>query len=138
MSEDRRYPAGWFEAPLAIVTAKCVRIHWRILEEPIIEDDRALAEWLRGLIDESRAKRRGRRAYVNPRVWGPILEAFDHRCVYCGASDVPLEKDHRVAVSRGGSDDPANLVPACKPCNVRKSASNPADWPMVVPDRRDA
>lgn len=44
------------------------------------------------------------------------------RCLYCGVSieDVDLEIDHLVAQSRGGPDDPTNLVTSCGPCNNEK------------------
>jgi 5-methylcytosine-specific restriction endonuclease McrA len=134
VSDDRArfYPRGWFDGPLAIVTSSHVRIHYRSQEEPWWHDDRALARWFRGLVAERSAQRRGRRGYIPDRVWLPILAAFGNACAYCGATDVPLEKEHRVAVSRGGTDDPSNLVPACKPCNVRKSNHDPADWPLLV------
>lgn len=52
-----------------------------------------------------------------------ILKRDGFRCVYCGANAVAtlLEVDHVVPSSRGGTDDPSNLVTACKGCNVGKS-----------------
>ena len=43
-------------------------------------------------------------------------------CVYCRASidDTDMEVDHLVASSRGGSNDPKNLVTACAACNGEK------------------
>ena len=41
-------------------------------------------------------------------------------CIYCGRSDVKLGPDHKIPLSRGGSNDITNIVPACKPCNSRK------------------
>lgn len=133
MTDDPRrfYPAGWFDGPLAVVTRSYVRIHRRAMDEPWWDDNKALAEWLRGLVAEGIAKRqRTPRGYVKPAIWQAILDEFDHRCAYCGASDIPLEKDHRIAITRGGADDPSNLVPACKPCNIRKFNHDPADWPI--------
>ena len=54
-----------------------------------------------------------------------IAERDGWRCHYCGAelmSDRTREWriDHRVPVSRGGSDDPGNLVLACELDNQRK------------------
>jgi 5-methylcytosine-specific restriction endonuclease McrA len=45
----------------------------------------------------------------------------ENRCVYCGATE-DLTPDHMIPLARGGSDWPANLVPACLPCNQRKHA----------------
>ena len=39
-------------------------------------------------------------------------------CVCCG--DIADTLDHIVARVRGGSDDPSNLQPMCKPCNSSK------------------
>lgn len=136
--ETAHYPDGWFEEPLFVVRARYLKIHHRILEEPIANDPAALARFVRLLADRRTAELRGRRGYINPAVWLPILEAFGHRCAYCGRGDVPLEKDHRIAVTRGGTDDPDNLVPACKPCNVRKYNHPPEDWPLVVQPVLDA
>ena len=47
-----------------------------------------------------------------------ILERDQYVCWYCGG--VATETDHVVAKANGGTDDPENLVAACKPCNVAK------------------
>src|ERR1044072_3821430 len=39
-------------------------------------------------------------------------------CAYCGCE--ATEMDHDLPKSRGGSDDPENLVPSCVPCNAGK------------------
>ncbi|MGI6081883.1 MAG: RNA-guided endonuclease IscB, partial [Limnochordia bacterium] len=49
-----------------------------------------------------------------------ILEKYDRACVYCDATNVPLEVEHVVPKSRGGSDRVSNLVLACVPCNKAK------------------
>jgi hypothetical protein len=45
-------------------------------------------------------------------------------CKYCGAQPpaVVLEVDHIEARSRGGSDDPTNLITSCSHCNAGKGA----------------
>lgn len=45
---------------------------------------------------------------------------FFGRCAYCGAEDAG-HVDHLIPLARGGSAFPSNLVPACRPCNQRKS-----------------
>lgn len=48
-----------------------------------------------------------------------ILERGGFRCHYCGARD-DLQIDHVVPLAKGGTNDPANLVPACMDCNYGK------------------
>lgn len=64
---------------------------------------------------------------VTKRTRYEVLRRDGHRCRYCGASadDQPLTIDHVVPVSLGGSDDPSNLVAACRDCNAGKASSNP-------------
>lgn len=50
------------------------------------------------------------------------------RCVYCGATDVRLEYDHIFPVSRGGTNEPSNLVLACERCNRSKGARTLLEW----------
>ncbi len=52
-----------------------------------------------------------------------ILKRDNFTCRYCGATplDRPLHVDHVVPESKGGTDDPANLIAACKDCNGGKS-----------------
>lgn len=49
-----------------------------------------------------------------------LLAKFGRTCAYCGAQNVPLNIDHIVPRSRGGSDRITNLTLACIPCNQRK------------------
>lgn len=75
---------------------------------------------------------------VSKRLRYEILRRDNHACRYCGghAPDVVLTVDHVVPVALGGTDDPTNLVAACKDCNAGKSASNP-DAPLVDQVRDD-
>ncbi|MBK1648901.1 RNA-guided endonuclease IscB, partial [Rhabdochromatium marinum] len=49
-----------------------------------------------------------------------LLEKWQRTCAYCGATDVPLEIEHIVPRSLGGSNRVSNLTFACRPCNQRK------------------
>lgn len=70
---------------------------------------------------------------VTKRVRFEVLRRDEHTCQYCGqmAPDVVLTVDHVVPVSLGGSDDPSNLVAACRDCNAGKSSISP-DSPIVA------
>nr|WP_297153488.1 RNA-guided endonuclease IscB [Thermogemmatispora sp.] len=49
-----------------------------------------------------------------------LLEKWGRRCVYCGAENVPLEIEHIIPKSRGGTDRVSNLTVACRACNQAK------------------
>jgi 5-methylcytosine-specific restriction endonuclease McrA len=51
--------------------------------------------------------------------WMTVLEAAGNVCSYCGGSG-PLVAEHRVPLSRGGTNEITNIVAACAPCNNRK------------------
>jgi 5-methylcytosine-specific restriction endonuclease McrA len=53
-------------------------------------------------------------------VKGYLLEKWEYRCAYCGATDVPLQVEHIKPRSRGGSDRVSNLTVACVDCNRKK------------------
>ncbi len=49
-----------------------------------------------------------------------LLEKFGRKCVYCGAENTPLQIEHIVPKSRGGSNRVSNLTLACEVCNQKK------------------
>jgi 5-methylcytosine-specific restriction endonuclease McrA len=51
-----------------------------------------------------------------------LLAKWQRQCAYCRTSGVPLQVEHLVPKSRGGSDRASNLVIACEPCNKRKGS----------------
>ena len=82
--------------------------------------------------------------YQQGTLWGTevreyVLARDHHRCVYCGRSGVgpggvPLNLDHVVAKSRGGSNRPSNLVASCIPCNQAKDNTWVEDYLKDRPD----
>ena len=56
-----------------------------------------------------------------------ILSRDGFECVYCHATDKPLEVDHVRPIALGGTDTPENLVAACVDCNGGKSAGHLAN-----------
>jgi hypothetical protein len=49
-----------------------------------------------------------------------LLEKWDRTCAYCGKTDIPLEIEHIVPKSKGGSNRVSNLTLACTACNRKK------------------
>ena len=79
-----------------------------------------------------------RRPPIGPRLRYETLRRHNFACFYCGipAQVSQLEIDHVIPFSLGGSNDPWNLVPACKPCNAGKH--NDAPTPQMVDAARGA
>lgn len=76
---------------------------------------------------------------VSKRLRYEILRRDNHACRYCGgvAPDAVLTVDHVVPSALGGSDDPSNLVAACRDCNAGKSSAS-ADASLVADVTSDA
>jgi 5-methylcytosine-specific restriction endonuclease McrA len=49
-----------------------------------------------------------------------LLEKWNRRCAYCGATGVPLQVEHIQSRAKGGSNRISNLCLACEPCNLKK------------------
>jgi len=49
-----------------------------------------------------------------------LLDRWGRTCAYCGKTDVPLEVEHIVPKSRGGTDRVSNLTISCRTCNLKK------------------
>jgi len=63
--------------------------------------------------------------YQQGELWGYaireyLLEKWHRKCAYCGKKDVPLEIEHIIPKSRGGSDRVSNLTISCHDCNQKK------------------
>ena len=59
--------------------------------------------------------------------WLALVAACGGRCTYCGVS-AELQADHRIPLSRGGANSIDNIVPACRPCNLRKYVLSDAEF----------
>lgn len=62
---------------------------------------------------------------VTKRTRFEVLKRDNYMCRYCRSTDNPLTIDHVIPSALGGSDDPSNLVAACKDCNAGKSSNSP-------------
>ena len=68
-------------------------------------------------------------------VWEYLLERDDRTCQYCGAKNMPLERDHIIPKSRGGSNRVSNLVVACHSCNQKKGNMNAEEFLKDKPEK---
>ena len=64
---------------------------------------------------------------ISPKLRYQIFKRDKFTCRYCGAKapKIALELDHIVPVSRGGDNDPMNLITACQQCNRGKADDLP-------------
>lgn len=74
-------------------------------------------------IDYEKKENKKQRTALPPALRIKILKRDRYTCKYCGARapDVELEVDHKIPVSRGGTDDESNLITSCLDCNRGKS-----------------
>lgn len=49
-----------------------------------------------------------------------LLEKWNRKCAYCGKEGVPLEVEHILAKSKGGTNRISNLTLSCRSCNDKK------------------
>lgn len=69
---------------------------------------------------KKRANRRNTFWEYSETEWQETLTYFDNKCAYCGKDNVPLTQDHIIPVTRNGSTEIKNIVPACRNCNSQK------------------
>lgn len=87
--------------------------------------------------------RRATGKWIDDEMREAIYERDGRYCRYCGTHERDLGErlalDHVIPRSRGGTDDPENLVPACRSCNSRKGAKTPeeAGMPLIKAGLRD-
>lgn len=59
------------------------------------------------------------RALISAELRQEVFQRDGYRCVSCGAS-TRLTIDHIIPISKGGTNDRANLQTLCRPCNTSK------------------
>ncbi len=88
--------------------------------------------WSRVTAARRKARMAGAAGTFNREQWLGRLAVYLHRCAYCAkcltASTATM--DHVIPVSKGGSNWPSNIVPACGSCNFSKSAKR---WVPKIP-----
>lgn len=66
-----------------------------------------------------RSIRKGGAGGFTRKHWEAVVEEFGAKCAYCDTSD-GLTIEHLTPLSRGGKNEPGNIVPACAACNREK------------------
>lgn len=72
---------------------------------------------------QRRARRRMAQGVATTSQVQARIDYYGGKCWMCGAP--AGEIDHVIPLSKGGSNWPANLRPACRSCNARKNARHP-------------
>lgn len=94
-------------------------------------------DWYYGDLEHSRAQAIDNQARRRSRLgdgrvtradWTRIKDEYGHRCAYCARHPARLEQEHLEPLSRGGTHDPDNVVPACRQCNASKSDASLLLW----------
>lgn len=57
-----------------------------------------------------------------------LLEKFQRTCAYCGKREIPLQIEHIVPKSRGGSNRISNLTLSCEKCNTKKGSKTAMEF----------
>ena len=52
--------------------------------------------------------------------WKALLKHFGNKCLCCGRTNVKVQADHVIPVTKGGTSNIDNIQPLCKSCNSRK------------------
>ncbi|MFY9222585.1 MAG: RNA-guided endonuclease IscB, partial [Blastocatellia bacterium] len=50
-----------------------------------------------------------------------LLEKYQRKCAYCSKGNLPLQVEHIIPKSRGGTNRVTNLTLACEKCNIKKA-----------------
>lgn len=128
---NRRRPSGWLAPSLcskAEATVKAVRFVAKVLPiGPITVEI--------GSFDTQKMQNPevSGVAYQQGQLQGYLLREYllykwQRRCAYCHTSGVPLQVEHLLPTSRGGSDRASNLVIACACCNQRKGSQTAEEF----------
>lgn len=59
--------------------------------------------------------------------WATLKDVWGG-CAYCGATEVALQRDCVLPISRGGRYTAGNVVPACRSCNASKCNTETTTW----------
>ena len=97
--------------PIEAISLELVRFDTQLLEQPEITG----VEYQQGTL-------------AGYEVREFLLEKWGRRCAYCHKTDVPLQVEHIVPKTRGGTNRVSNLTLACERCNTKKGTQTAAEF----------
>jgi 5-methylcytosine-specific restriction endonuclease McrA len=128
---NRRRPEGWLPPSLRSRVGNILTWARRFARlAPVVRIDLELVKFDTQKLQnpEIRGVEYQRGALFGYEVRAYLLEKWGRRCAYCGAAGVPLEIEHIVPRSRGGTDRVSNLTLACHRCNRAKGNRTAAEF----------
>lgn len=83
------------------------------------------------IANRRRAREAGNGGSHTPEERAAKFARLGNRCFYCGASG-RLTADHDLPIARGGTDNIANILPACRSCNCRKRTRTAPEFMTIL------
>jgi hypothetical protein len=74
-----------------------------------------------------RARKVGNGGTHTLKQWQDKCAMLANVCIYCGEAK-PLTRDHNIPLTRGGTHDISNVLPACLSCNLAKHAMTAREY----------
>ncbi len=135
--DNRRRPKGWLApslmsrvynvvtwvrrlsslCPITTLSMELVRFDLQAMENPDIEG----CQYQQGTL-------------AGYEVRGYLLEKWGRKCAYCSKQNLPLQVEHIVARTNGGTDRVSNLTLACEQCNQAKGTQDIAVFLSSKPE----
>ena len=84
-------------------------------------------------VKEYNQKYSNKKHSITPKQWNYCREYFNHKCAYCGMTEVEHKEKHnqqlhKEHVIHEGRNDIKNCVPSCRTCNSRKRRATLNEW----------
>ena len=118
--QDAKTKRAWYEANAVSERARVTA--WRA----------GNPEKMRQQLANRRGRKAGNGGSHTLTEWREKRALFNNLCAYCGESK-PLTRDHKLPLSRGGTDDIMNIIPACRPCNSKKRTKTADEFRSLMP-----
>jgi 5-methylcytosine-specific restriction endonuclease McrA len=125
--EINEYKKRWRRENAQMVSLRS-REHYERNKDEIVARSKKWAEGNPEKVSSAKAdNRRKRRAAKHTSLgsftaeeFEELCERYGNRCLACGGTEIRLEADHVVPLTKGGSNDISNIQPLCGFCNRRK------------------